>query len=165
MICAKIYLDRDEDGTDVLVFDTVKDEIEGVFEKAGYREEENVFRLRSTVYGFGNIAISPEARNALRIRLEDDTMYDGVYGESEFYMSFFDEFFAFMPDCVKTFVVEEDAELPDYEDSPTERRLRMDERFSYYMGSGAPLTWSLDDMIEADNAYLKTLDLDAGLSS
>ena len=167
MIYMKIYLDCDEDGTDVLVFDTVKNEIEGIFEKAGYREEERVFKLRSTVYGFANIAISPEAKTALSARLEDDTMYDGVYGESEFFLNFFDEFFAFMPSCVKQFVMDEDADLPYYEDCDTERRLRMDERFSYYMGNGAPLTWSLDDMTEAHNKLLKELDLsspvDAGM--
>ena len=159
MIYAKIYLERDADGTDVLVFDTVKSEVEGIFEKAGYRQEEGAFKLRSTVYGFANIAISPEAREILRARFEDDTMYDMVDGESEFFMNFFDEYFSFMPDCVKRFVEDENADLPYYEDCGTERRLRMDERFSYYMGNGSPLTWSLDDMTEADNAFLKALAL------
>ena len=159
MIYAKIYLECDADGTDVLVFDTVKSEVEGVFEKAGYRQEERAFKLRSTVYGFANIAISPEAREILRARFEDDTMYDMVDGESEFFMNFFDEYFSFMPDCVKRFVEDEEAELPYVEDCGTERRLRMDERFSYYMGNGSPLTWSLDDMTEADNAFLKALAL------
>lgn len=167
MIYAKIYLECDADGTDVLVFDTVKSEVEGIFEKAGYREEERAFKLRSTVYGFANIAISPEAREALRARFEDDTMYDMVDGESEFFMNFFGEYFSFMPDCVKRFVEDENADLPYYEDCGTERRLRMDERFSYYMGNGSPLTWSLDDMTEAHNKLLKELDLsspvDAGM--
>ena len=143
MLYGKIYLDRDTDGQTMLVFT----------ERAAQGIEAN----RACMVDY--IAISPEAREALRARFEDDTMYDMVDGESEFFMNFFGEYFSFMPDCVKRFVEDENADLPYYEDCGTERRLRMDERFSYYMGNGSPLTWSLDDMTEADNAFLKALAL------
>lgn len=163
MIYAKIYLDRDADGTEVLVFDCAKEPVDGVLERAGRffsadAGEERVL-VRNTVYGFSHVAISPEAKEAFHARLSEWGSYEREYEFGEFFINFFDDYFSYMPREIIDVLTGEHEGVPTKEECETERRLRADEGYSYDMSNGHPFTECLDDMTEMDNGLLKTLAL------
>lgn len=165
-IYAKIYLDRDEDGTQVLVFDCAKESVDGIFQKAGrffslYAGEDRVL-VRNTIYGISRVAISREAREAFRARLSEWGSYEREYEFGEFFISFFSDLFSYMPRDIIDVLTGERKGVPTAEECGTVRRLRADEGYSYDMSDGHPFTDCLDNMTEMDNERLKTLVLPYG---
>ena len=165
MICAIIYLETDADGTPVLVFDAIKDETKATsfeFEKAGRKESYggDSFYLvpRHRILHLSGVAISPEAKAHFRARLEDKASYDENYHTGEIAIPGVREAFAYIPDqLISAFRNRVKlADLPTPAECGTVRRLRADERFTV---CGTPRIKWLDEMIEADNEYLRTLDL------
>lgn len=168
MVFAKIYLDKDSDGCKVLVFDSVKQGVDCYITIAGNKKsgsDRYYPVLRTKIFGFENIAISPEARALFISRLEDS----GAYGTSafmgDFEISLKDGgYFAFMPTAIKK-AVDKRGAIPKSEDANTERRLRADERFVFCTQGTRPHTDRLYKMIEADNEFLKALDISSPADS
>ena len=166
MIYAKIYLDRDGDGTETLVFDCAKDPVDGILQRAGrffsHDAGEDRVLVRNTVYGISRVAISREAKEAFRARLSEWGSYEREYEFGEFFISFFDDYFSYMPRDIIDVLTGERKGVPTQEECGTVRRLRADEGYSYDMSGGHPFTDYLDSMTEMDNERLKTLALPYG---
>ena len=166
MLYAKIYLDRDEDGTDLLVFEA-RNRKEWDLYPAG-REGSHVTPRIQISNLSRHVAISPEARELFRSRLTDKGACSVIYqqGAQDFEIggSFGTTdtgYFSFMPDSIRAVIDTKGkfADFPTVEDCIGIRHLRADARFEVYDGQ----VWfdpdALGHMIEADNEFLKMLDL------
>ena len=166
-IYAKIYLDRDADDTPVLVFDSIKN-TEGVstvyFIKAG--REKSFFDeywhivQHNKVIGLDGVAISPEAKSHFLARIEDTSSYGVREFTGDVTLCSLREIFSYMPDDLARAFADKIAiqDMPLVPNCGTERRLRADERFVF---REKPDVRAFDKMIEADNAYLRDLDISA----
>lgn len=85
MIYIKIYLDRDENGEDILVFDSVKNEDDhSYFRIAGIKHktfpmEYDHFETMTSVIGVEQVAISPEAKAFFLTFLTDENALNKVW--------------------------------------------------------------------------------------
>ena len=162
MLYAKIYLDRDEDGTDLLVFEAINREACDLI-PAGRVDRHIEPRIRISNLP-RHVAISPEARALFRARLTDKDACSVIY---EFQAQDFEiggyGYFCFMPDAIRAVVDKKGkfADFPTPEDCVGIRHLRADAHFEVYNAR----VWfdpdALNGMIEADNDFLKMLDLSA----
>lgn len=163
MIYAKIYLDKDSDGTDVLVFDSYNGDESAYITKAGKRPDffatHYYVTPRTTIHGLSSVAISPEAREIFGARIEDTDSYDTAYYVGDFDLSLVSGgIFAFMPDDIKK-AKDDYNSIPSSEECGTARRLRADEKFVFCTKYGDPRKEHLSRMIEAENVFLKEMDL------
>lgn len=159
MIYAKIFVEKDTDGTDVLVFDSSPKDYVHFLQKAGkWPKPDGCFRvlLSTTVYGFEHVAISPEARELFLQRLRALSSEDKVLFPVDFELGS-DGRFSFRPDDVKE-ALKRKSNFPDAETCGTVRRLRHDEPFRICVLRGSHRD-GLYKMITADNTLLSTLDL------
>ena len=160
MIYAKIYIDREESGRPLLVFEAAKREdrneiylshAKNVYDKQGRLRFSSP---RTCIYGACLVAISPEAKAVFAARLADRASYsfsrDG--GDFELRGCHDDEsgfkygMFAFLPDADG--------------DGKTKRGLRDGERFTVFDGAEfAPEI--LESMTLCENERLRTWNLDA----
>ena len=158
MIYAKIYLDRDADGTDTLVFDSCRDSVTHFLRTGGLREEHGhrTFMMWTVVYDLQCVAISHEAKELFAARLKE------VHGDERSLFTgdfalWHDKQFAFRPDAIKKAFTEKS--MPPYaSEGKTVRHLRADEKFIYCAKQGLNIA-GLDEMIECDNDVLKRLDI------
>lgn len=156
MILAKIYLDRD-----LLIFESAPNEDKnGIYLSLAKNIYDKSGRLRLTephtrINGIQNVAISPEAKAILKSRLADRQAFD-VDGTGYGDFSFSGVFRASYGDRDSGYF----AFRPDSMDAPTKRTLGVNDRFSFGQPSGGAVSIdALDEMTEADNEYLKNLDL------
>ena len=159
MIYAKIFVEKDTDGTDVIVFDSSVNDEERYLRKAGKRQTATggvSVMLHTVIYGYEHIAISPEAREILSRRLSDLTAMERVYFPADFELGS-DGYFSFRPDDVKA-ALKRKSDFPDAESCGTVRRLRCDEHFRVCVMHGS-YRQGLNEMIEIDNELLRTLDI------
>ena len=167
MIYVKIYLDRDKDDTDLLVFEALNRQAEDL-DPAGRKDSYVTPRIRIRDLS-RNVAISPEARELFRSRLTDkdacSVIYQGGVQDFEIGGSFGttdDGFFSFMPDSIRAVLDTKDRKFTDFptvENCIGIRHLRADACFEVCDARVWFDPMALDRMIEADNEFLKTLDL------
>lgn len=158
MIYAKIFVEKDADGTDVLVFDSsVKDE-EGYIRVAGKKAGSSgvSVRLSTAIYGYEFIAISEEARALFQKRLSALSTGDFVCFPADFELGS-DGYFSFRTDAVGD-ALKRKSNFPDAETGSTVRKLRHDEPFRICTVRGSHRD-GLYKMVTADNALLSTLDI------
>ena len=158
MIYAKIYVEKDADGESVIVFDSSANDEEGYIRRAGKkREGEKVLVVLSTaIYGYEHIAISPEARELFLERLSALPPTSKVLFPADFELGS-DGYFSFRPDDIKE-AIKRKSNFPDASSCGTARRLRHDEPFRFCTARGSHRR-GLYEMIEVDNATLRTLDI------
>ncbi len=158
MIYIKIYLDKDENGVDMLVFDSVKhDDKEAFFTVAGEKEpflfdDEPIpcFENKTKVVGVKQVAISPEAKELFLEMLTDEGLckYAMHFPDFELCGCHYGQYgwesgmFSFVPD--------------DIENGGTKRTLRRGESFT---GNHGGAKSALEYMTPCDNEALKKLDL------
>ena len=158
MIYAKIFVEKDTDGTDVLVFDSsLKDEVHYI-RRAGKKQGPNgiCVLLSTAIYGYEHVAISPEARELFIERLNALSSEDKVLFPADFEFGS-DGYFSFRPDDVKAALIRK-SDFPDTDRCGTARRLRHDEPFRIYVLRGSHRS-GLYEMITADNELLARLDI------
>lgn len=161
MIYIKIYLDKDENGEDMLVFDSVKQDLPDYhyFTVAGkkhmtFLHDYYHFVEMTSVIGVDQVAISPEAKEFFRSLLNDESTHEKMpYGHSgDFAMQGCDDTeygwdsgkFAYCP--------------PKIKNGDTRKILRRGDRFTVEcVFSQRPL----DYMTPCLNETLKSLDLTA----
>lgn len=161
MIYAKIFLDKDPDGTDVLVFDSVANEDSHYARTAGKRPTANggvSIMLHTVIYGFDFVAISPEAREIFARRLNDLTTMKRVPFPADFELGS-EGYFSFRPDDVKVALARK-SDFPDASACGTVRRLRDGEHFLVGTMHGS-YRRGLNEMVEMDNELLRSLDISA----
>ena len=159
MIYIKIYLDKDENGEDMLVFDSVKQDVPDYhyFTVAGKKKMAFIhdyyhFVKRTSVIGVEQVAISPEAKEFFLSLLNDESTHEEMpYGHSGDFdmMGCYDTEhgwnsgkFAYCP--------------PEIQNGDTRKILRRGDRFTVEcVFSQEPL----DYMTPALNETLKKLDL------
>ncbi len=161
MIYIKIYLDKDENGEDMLVFDSVKqDSPDYYFTVAGEKEMKILddyytdFKEKTKVFGVEQVAISPEAKEFFRSLLNDESTHEEMpYGHSGDFA---------MRGCYDTQYGWDSGEFaycpPEIENGDTRKFLRRTDRFTVEcVFSQIPL----DYMTPCLNETLKSLDLTA----
>lgn len=88
MLYSKIYLDKDEDGGDLLVFDSVKEEHRSKItlsgKKKGYGGYEYYDRFIK-IYDSRNVAISREAKEKLLYKINNESKASRFNGNFKFY--------------------------------------------------------------------------------
>jgi len=151
MIYIKIYLDKDENGEDILVFDSVKQNLPDYhfFTVAGKKHmtfplEYDHFVKMTSVIGVDQVAISPEAKEFFLSLLKDESTHEEMpYGQrGDFAMD--SGRFAYCP--------------PEIKNGDTRKILRRTDRFTVEcIFSQDPL----DYMTRCLNETLKSLDLTA----
>lgn len=158
MIYAKIFTEKDTDGTDVIVFESAAKDEEGYLRRAGRKQTgDKVLVVFSTaVYGYEFIAISPEARELFLERLRGLGASDKVCFPADFELGS-DGYFSFRPDDVRDAFKRKD-NFPDVETCSTARHLRHDEPFRICTLRGSHRD-GLYKMLEIDNATLASLDI------
>lgn len=159
MIYIKIYLDKDENGEDMLVFDSVKQDIPDYhyFTVAGQKHmtfhiDYYHFVEMTSVIGVEQVAISPEAKEFFLSLLNDESTHEKMpYGHSGDFA---------MRGCYDTEHGWDSGEFaycpPKIENGDTRKTLRRTDRFTVEcVFSQGPL----DYMTPCLNEMLKTLDL------
>lgn len=148
MIYIKIYCDKDENGEDMLVFDSAKEDSENTFEVAGIKKEQgydgyDLFVYQTKVNGVENVAISPEAKSLFLEMLNDESVCSYAYCIQDFKFlgcGWENGSFAFVP--------------PNIENGDTSRKLRRGEKFT--------VNYKMSDfeyMTPCENEMLKSLDI------
>ena len=161
MIYIKIYLDKDENGEDMLVFDSVKHDDEKnrlFFHVAGEKEKtyssgrtRTWFDYDTKVIGVEQVAISPEAKELFTEMLNDKDLCKYNMYFSDFELSGYSlgqygwdtGIFSFTPNDIKS--------------GDTVRTLRRGEHFTAKFGNAED---AFEHMIICDNETLKNLTLD-----
>ena len=154
MIYVKIYCDRDENGEDMLVFDSAKEDNKYDFQVAGLKKQQgyggyDLFIRKTQVGGVNRVAISPEAK-ALFLEMIGSEACTTAWPVADFYFDYYcrgerglDEgSFSFVPLNVKQ--------------GDTSRRLRRGESFTVDDKVGEDY---FDYMIPCENEMLKGLDI------
>ena len=158
MIYIKIYLNKDENGEDMLVFDSAKEDDESHFftvagEKMislGLDDCDTDFEQNTKVVGVEQVAISREARAFFLeiLNAESVCSYEQFFPDFEFHGCSFGQYgwssgmFAFYP--------------PNIRNGDTSRTLRRGESFKINYGDAES---ALEYMTSCDNEMLKNLDL------
>ena len=151
MIYIKIYLDKDENGEDILVFDSVKQNLPDYhsFTVAGKKHmtfplEYDHFVKMTSVIGVDQVAISPEAKEFFLSLLNDESTHEEMpYGQrGDFALD--SGKFAYCP--------------PEIKNGDTRKILRRTDRFTVECIFSQE---SLDYMTRCLNETLKSLDLTA----
>lgn len=162
MIYIKIYLDKDENGDDMLVFDSAKhDDEKAFFTVAGEKEpflfyDEPIphFENSTKVIGVEQVAISPEAKELFTEMLNDESTHKKMpYGHSSDFA---------MLGCYNTEYGWDSGKFAyhpqEIQNGDTRKTLRRTDRFTVeYVFSQEPL----DYMMPCLNEMLKSLDLTA----
>ncbi len=159
MIYIKIYLDKDENGEDMLVFDSAKEDSNYIFTVAGkkeYRDFNGDRHVRADyhtkVNGVEKVAISPEAKSLFIEMLNDKNVCIREYssfrdfefvGYSRGQYGWDSGSFAYFPSNIKN--------------GDTKRTLRRGESFTV----GCADKSALEYMTPGDNEMLQSLDLPA----
>ena len=161
MIYIKIYLDKDENGEDMLVFDSVKHDDEKnrlFFHVAGEKEKtyssgrtRTWFDYDTKVIGVEQVAISPEAKELFTEMLNDKDLckYNMYFSDFELCGYSLGQYgwntgiFSFTPNDIKS--------------GDTVRTLRRGEHFTAKFGNAED---AFEYMIICDNEALKNLALD-----
>ncbi len=154
MIYVKIYCDKDENGEDMLVFDSAKDDDKFGFTVAGKKkgfEGIDYFNYYTKVSGVNNVAISPEAK-ALFLEMIGSEACQTQWMMQHFEFNYYcrsdrglDEgSFSFVP--------------PNAKEGDRKKRLRRGEKFT--------VNYKVDEsyfdyMIPCENEALKSLDITA----
>ena len=152
MIYAKIYLDYDDTGRELLVFDSARESSPDGYLTVAYTLCGRRRMTRTTVHDVSHIAISPEAKAVLSARLADKDSYTTALFDGDFEMigcrdsqhGWDSGMFAFKP-------------LPEKE-GQTKRILYVDEPFILITQVGFSPN-ALDYMTLLPNDTVKTLDL------
>ena len=158
MIYIKIYLDQDENGEDMLVFDSVKqDDEKAFFTVAGKKENFSFggktypwFDYKTKVIGVEQVAISPEAKELFTEMLNDESLcrfnpYSPdfeILGCHQSQYGWNTGMFAFVPENI--------------ENNGTTRTLRRGKPFTAKFGDAKS---EFEYMVICDNETLKSLDL------
>ena len=158
MIYIKIYLDKDENGEDMLVFDSVKhDDKKAFFTVAGKKEKFSFggkarpwFDYETKVIGVEQVAISPEAKELFTEMLNDESLcrfnpYSPAFelrGYSQSQYGLDTGMFAFVPENI--------------ENNGTTRTLRRGKPFTAKFGYSKS---AFEYMVTCDNETLKSLEL------
>ena len=159
MIYIKIYLDKDENGEDMLVFDSVKhDDKKAFFTVAGEKEKFSYlsqdfpwFDYKTKVIGVEQVAISPEAKELFLEMLNDESVckhdlyspHFDIRGYRQGQYGWDTGMFAFVPDNIAN--------------GGTKRTLRRGENFTRSYGDEKN---AFEYMVTCDNEVLKNLALD-----
>ena len=155
MIYAKIFVEKDERGKDVLVFDSCPLDDGNPVRRAGLKKlsGKTLTCFCTIIYGFEYIAISPEAKALFKRRLND--------AEKVLYSSDFElrkeGFFSFRPDHILDALAKK-TDFPEGNNCRTLRHLREGDHFRLTVGNGSYRS-GLDEMVEGDNEAIRRLDL------
>ena len=151
MIYIKIYLDKDENGEDMLVFDSAKEDSKYVFTVAGKKQlgYYNPIVFQTEVNGVEKVAISPEAKALFIEMLNDENVCIRKYSFQDFKFSGYcwgqhgldSGSFAYFP--------------PNIKNGDTKRILHRGESFS----KGYADISAFEYMTPCDNEMLKSLDI------
>ena len=157
MVYVKIYVDKDENGEDMLVFDSAKEDNKYYFTVAGLKKKQgsgghDLFVGETKVNGVNWVAISPEAKALFIEMMKDEDACTTAWPIQHFRFTYYcrgehglDEgSFYFVPLNVKQ--------------GNTSRRLRRGEKFTVNHKVGEDY---FDYMIPCENERLKSLDLPA----
>ena len=159
MIYIKIYLDQDENGEDMLVFDSAKHDDKKAFFTVASEKEPFLFddkpiphfENKTKVVGIEQVAISPEAKELFTEMLNDNGLckYAMHFPDFELYGCQYGQYgwesgaFSFVPNDIKS--------------GDTVRTLRRGEHFTAKFGNAED---AFEHMIICDNETLKNLTLD-----
>ena len=153
MIYIKIYYDKDENGEDMLVFDSAKEDSKYVFTVAGKKQlgYYNPIVFQTEVNGVEKVAISPEAKALFIEMLNDENVCIRKYSFQDFKFSGYcwgqhgldSGSFAYFP--------------PNIKSGDTKRILHRGKSFS----KGYADISAFEYMTPCDNEMLKSLDLTA----
>ena len=160
MIYAKIFVEKDKDGKDVLVFDSVKDDEENYIRVAGLKQGKNgpLIVFSTSVFDYNSVAISSEAKELFRKWLNELPPESKVRCAADF--EFRESgYFSFRTDAVKEALAKK-RDFPVAGKCDTRRRLREGDKFRLTVGEGS-YRQGLDKMIEASNNILARLDISA----
>lgn len=152
MILAKIYLDYDDTGREMLVFDSARESSPDGYLTVAYTLCGRRMARRTTIHDVARIAISRDAKEVFASRLSDPTSYTTALFDGDFEMigcrdsqhGWDSGMFAFKP-------------LPEKE-GQTKRILYVDEPFILITQVGFSPN-ALDYMTLCPNEELKALDL------